>query len=126
MTPAPGLGSYLSIIMSAVFYLDSSLLQGACGALLVCPPFPRGVNDTSKLVLYTERSVLDCVYGILSVYVFFVGRCLCFFRLFIFASSGPRPLCIWGHFYALFVCYCLRAAARARYTFGAFAIFFLH
>jgi hypothetical protein len=56
-------------------------------------------------------------------YVFFVGPLQCFIRLFIFASSGPRPLYIWGHFYALFVCYCLRAAARARYTFGAFAIF---
>jgi hypothetical protein len=60
---------------------------------------------TSKLVLYTERTVLDCVYG------FF--KWLCFFR------GAIAMLLSWGHCNAFFVCLFLRAAARARYTFGA-------
>jgi hypothetical protein len=55
----------------------------------------RGVA-TSKLVLYTERTVLDCVYGFLGGYVFFVGPMLCFFR----RAIAMLSTCVSGYVFS--------------------------
>jgi hypothetical protein len=62
--------------------------------------------------------------AMLMCYDSFVGIFLCFIRLLIFASSGPRPLNFGAICYVLFVCYCLRAAARARSILGPCLCFF--